>query len=76
METYRIGSWWFGSSGLACNDDLIDRQDRPRRFSSKLDGPALRDHQVEDTLVFGVESSGTVLVLCFALVKLHVCKGF
>lgn len=62
-EAYRIGSRWFWSSSLSCNNDLINGKNSSCGFSGQLDRPAFRNRKVENSLFLGVKSSATIFVL-------------
>lgn len=59
----RVGSGRLRAAGLPGDDDLVDRQDRPGSLGGELDGPALGDQEIQDTLVAGVQSTRGILVL-------------
>lgn len=63
METYRVRAWGLWPTGLACHDDLVDRQDCASGFGGELDGPLLGDEKIEDAFILGVKSASVVIVL-------------
>ena len=73
--TYRIWSWGLWSTSLSGNNDLVNRKHCPRGFSCKLDGPALRDHQIQDTLILCIKSTSVVLVLEMSVFVLRRVKS-
>jgi len=62
-STYRVGSWWFWSTCLSGNNDLVDRKDSSSSLSGKLNCPALRDQKVKNIFIIGIESASSIFVL-------------
>jgi hypothetical protein len=48
---------------LSCHDNLIDRQNGACGFGGQLDGPGLRNQEIENARIFGVQDSSVVIVL-------------
>jgi hypothetical protein len=63
VTTHWIGSRRLGSTSLSRDNNLVYRKDSSCSFGSKLDRPTLRYHEIQDSLVFGIESTSVILVL-------------
>ncbi len=61
--THRIWSWRLRPASLSRDDDLVYGQDGAGCLGGQFDGPTLGDHEIQNAVVFGVESSGAVVVL-------------
>ncbi len=62
-RTYRVGTRGLGATGLFCDNDLVDGQNRSCGFGSELDGPVLGGQEVENAFLLGIQDASAVRVL-------------
>ena len=61
--TYGVLLRRLGPTSLPSDDDLVDREDRPRRLRRELNSPLLRHKEIKNLLIRGIERTRVVGVL-------------
>jgi hypothetical protein len=63
FSTYRVGSRGLRPARLTSNNNLIDRQNCPGSLGGQLNRPLLGYQEIQDALLFRIQSSGATLIL-------------